>query len=171
MRKEKGKRVRGGGQPRPETADELEELLQRTELEPTSRGETEDHAGPVRRLFRWFTPAKVALTQGAYYVATGLWPFFGMATFLQVTGPKTDLWLVRTVGGLLAIIGLSLGISALRRRVTPGLRLLGLGVALFLAASDVWYVATTQVWPIFLGDAAVELLLVAAWITAREPKS
>lgn len=173
MSRKDRKRTRAKGASRPKTADELEALLQRADVEPvvsTKAGKKERGKGTIRRLFGRFTPAKVALAQGAYYVATGLWPFFGMASFVALTGPKDDLWLVRTVGGLLAIIGLSLGMAALRRRVTPSLRLLGLAVAAFLAASDIWYVATTQVWPIFLGDAAAELLLVTAWITARERK-
>ena len=38
------------------------------------------------------------------YLATGLWPLFNIESFQQVTGPKTDLWLVRTVGVLVDLI-------------------------------------------------------------------
>jgi hypothetical protein len=34
---------------------------------------------------------------------TGLWPLVSIGTFQQVTGPKTDLWLVKTVGVLIAV--------------------------------------------------------------------
>lgn len=44
----------------------------------------------------------LAFLQGTYYLLTGVWPFASMGTFLAVTGPKTDLWLVRTVGALVA---------------------------------------------------------------------
>ncbi len=40
----------------------------------------------------------VAAAQAVYYVLTGVWPLVSMKTFLKVTGPKTDLWLVRTIG-------------------------------------------------------------------------
>ncbi len=55
----------------------------------------------------------VALVQGIYFLVTGIWPLISMRTFLTITGPKTDLWLVKTVGLVLAVIGAVL-ISAQR---------------------------------------------------------
>jgi hypothetical protein len=49
--------------------------------------------------------ATPATTQAAYYLMTGLWPLFHRRSFEAVTGPKTDYWLVRTVGVLVAAIG------------------------------------------------------------------
>jgi hypothetical protein len=46
--------------------------------------------------------------QGLYYILTGLWPVVSMQSFELVTGPKTDDWLVQTVGLLLAVIGMTL---------------------------------------------------------------
>ena len=40
----------------------------------------------------------LATGQGAYYVASGLWPIFHRRSFEAVTGPKKDWWLVVTVG-------------------------------------------------------------------------
>lgn len=48
---------------------------------------------------------KVALVQVVYFLITGIWPLLSMKTFLLFTGPKTDLWLVKTVGLILAVIG------------------------------------------------------------------
>lgn len=48
---------------------------------------------------------KVALVQGIYFLITGIWPLLSMKTFLLITGPKTDLWLVKTFGLILAVIG------------------------------------------------------------------
>ena len=47
------------------------------------------------------------MCQAGYYLLTALWPLFHMDSFLKVTGPKTDLWLVKTVSVLLVAIGLS----------------------------------------------------------------
>jgi hypothetical protein len=44
-----------------------------------------------------------AVVQGIYFLATGVWPLLSMRTFLAVTGLKTDLWLVKKVGLILAI--------------------------------------------------------------------
>jgi energy-converting hydrogenase Eha subunit E len=108
-----------------------------------------------------FTP--VALVQGAYYLVTGIWPLVSIASFQFVTGPKTDLWLVKTVGVLIAVIGVGLLIAAYRRRTTLEIRLIAIGSALGLIAIDVGYVFLDVIPPIYLLDAVVELVLVVWW--------
>lgn len=49
-------------------------------------------------------PDVLALGQGPYYFATGVWPLVSMRTFEAVPGPKTDRWLVKTVGVLDAAV-------------------------------------------------------------------
>lgn len=61
----------------------------------------------------------LAWVQGGFYVVTGVWPLLHLPSFLAVTGPKTDLWLVQTVGGLVAVFGLMLVVAGGRRRLTP----------------------------------------------------
>ena len=61
---------------------------------------------------------RLAIGQGLYFAATGVWPLVHMRSFERVTGPKTDTWLVRTVGVLVTVIGGVLAASGLRRRVT-----------------------------------------------------
>jgi hydrogenase/urease accessory protein HupE len=67
----------------------------------------------------------VALVHGVFYAVTGFWPIVSIRTFQLVTGPKRDLWLVRTVGALLTVIGVVLTLAGLRRRVTPEVLMLG----------------------------------------------
>ena len=105
----------------------------------------------------------LAAIQGAYFFVTGVWPLVSIGTFQLVTGPKTDLWLVRTVGVLITVIGAVLLLAAKRRAVTPEVALLAVGSALGLAAIDIIYVTARVIAPIYLADAAAELLLVAAW--------
>src|SRR5436305_6669143 len=78
----------------------------------------------------WLTG--VLWVQGLYYLATGVWPLVSMDTFLMVTGPKTDLWLVDTVGVLVGVIGLVLLLAAARRHATAEVVVLALGSALAL---------------------------------------
>lgn len=40
----------------------------------------------------------LAIIHAAYFVLTGLWPILNIRSFLRVTGPKSDLWLVKTWG-------------------------------------------------------------------------
>jgi hypothetical protein len=108
---------------------------------------------------------KVALVQGLYYLATGLWPIFHINSFLLVTGPKTDLWLVKTVGILVAVIGAVLLSASRSRRLTGEIILLAAGSALGLAIIDVVY--ARHISSVYLADAAAELCLVALWATGR----
>ena len=103
------------------------------------------------------------LTQGLYYLATGLWPLVSIGTFQKVTGPKCDIWLVKTVGVLVTVIGAVIGVAGARRNITPETPLLGAGSAAGLAGIDIVYVAKGRILPIYLLDALAELLLVGAW--------
>ncbi|MGI9180351.1 MAG: hypothetical protein ACR2H9_07630 [Longimicrobiaceae bacterium] len=113
---------------------------------------------------RW--APRLALLQGAYYTATGLWPILHMRSFEQVTGPKTDDWLVKTVGGLIAVLGGTLLTSALRDAPSRDLATVAVGSAAALTAVDVIYVAQGRISRIYLLDAAVESALIAGWIAA-----
>jgi hypothetical protein len=107
--------------------------------------------------------ATVAQIQGGYFFVTGIWPWISMRTFEMVTGPKTDDWLVKTVGVLVSVIGGVLAWAGLRKQVSPEVRALAIGSAASLAGVDVLYVARRRISPIYLLDAALELVLIVAW--------
>jgi hypothetical protein len=104
------------------------------------------------------------ITQGLFYAITGLWPLVHLRSFLSVTGPKVDLWLVQTVGALLAVTGLALYLAARRSRLSGEWALLAGGQAAALATVDIVFVSRGRISPIYLLDAAVELVLVGAWL-------
>ncbi len=111
----------------------------------------------------------VALLQGVFYLVTGLWPLLHIQSFLKVTGPKTDLWLVKTLGVLISVIGMVLGSAGVQRSVNRDLALLGGGSAAALTAIDVIYVARRRISPVYLVDAVTELALIVGWsIGARK---
>ena len=60
----------------------------------------------------------LAFVQGGYFLITGVWPLIAMPSFEAVTGPKTDDWLVKTVGGLIAAIAAVLLWAAFRRAIS-----------------------------------------------------
>ena len=98
---------------------------------------------------------------GTFNVVTGLWPVVHMRSFEAVSGPKLDRWLVRTVGGLMAVTGLAqLTATPDEQRIS---RWLGVGTAGWLAAIDLHYASTGRIRRIYLLDAAAELAWVAAW--------
>ena len=108
----------------------------------------------------------VALVQGLYFSITGVWPLVSMRTFLMVTGPKTDLWLVKTVGVILAVIGAVLLFAWATGAVNPPVIALAIGAGLGLAIVEIIYVSKKVISAIYLGDAVVEILLAIWWATA-----
>lgn len=90
--------------------------------------------------------------QGAYYVASGVAPFVSRRGFERVTGPKTDWWLVQTVGGLVTAVGASLLQGARRSSPPAELVTVAAGCAATLAAIDVVYVAKGRISPVYLID-------------------
>lgn len=105
------------------------------------------------------------LSQGIFYVATGLWPILHMRSFEAVTGPKVDRWLAKTTGGLIAAVGVAL-IAGARARPTRALHWLGVGSALALGISDVVYTLRGRISKAYLADAAAEGVIVGGWALA-----
>jgi hypothetical protein len=109
---------------------------------------------------------KLAVIQGAFYLATGIWPLVDIVSFQLVTGPKTDLWLVKTVGVLVAVVGAVLFVAGRRRRVTGEIALLAIGSALGLTAIDLVYSLSGRISAVYLADAVVEIGLAGLWVLA-----
>src|SRR3954452_20641659 len=89
----------------------------------------------------------LAIGQGVYFAATGIWPIVDMRSFEAVTGPKVDKWLVRTVGVLVGVIGGVLVSAAARRRVTAETAGLAIGSAAGLGLIDTIYSAKGRIAP------------------------
>jgi hypothetical protein len=107
----------------------------------------------------------LALAQGGYFFITGVWPLLHIRSFMRITGPKTDWWLVRTVGALVAIIGMTLWAVALSGRgLSPALLVLAIGSAAALATVDVVYVFNGTIARIYLLDALVEVVVIVGWV-------
>jgi hypothetical protein len=101
--------------------------------------------------------------QGIFYFITGLWPQIHIRSFMQVTGPKDDIWLVKTVGLTIVACSIGLFLASFRKFVQPDVIVTGLGFAFFLTAADIYYYLTGVISPVYLADAAAEILLISAW--------
>jgi len=113
----------------------------------------------------------VLIAQGLYYVITGAWPILNRRTFESITGPKTDFWLVHMVGALAIAIGIAIlagargrGIERKVRRETIYLSALA---AIAFASIDIVYVLNQTIRSIYLGDAAVEALILIGLLVGR----
>jgi hypothetical protein len=103
------------------------------------------------------------LGQSIYYMATGLWPFVDIDSFQKVTGPKVDLWLVKTVGALVTVIGAVLALGWRRGAANPEAPILATGSAAGLAGIGFYYSLRGRISKIYLVDAVAEVAIILIW--------
>jgi hypothetical protein len=108
----------------------------------------------------------IVLLQALYYLLTGLWPIFSIATFEAVTGPKTDDWLVRMVGALAATIGTTLLVASLRSSPNRESLMLAILSAISFAAIDIVYTLNGTISRIYLVDAVIQVVIISALLVA-----
>ncbi len=101
---------------------------------------------------------------GLYYLISGVWPLISIASFQLVTGPKTDLWLVKTVGVLLMGSGLVLALAAYRSRFSLEIVVLAIGNAFALLVIELVYWSLGSISAVYLLDAVVEVFLIVGWL-------
>jgi len=109
-------------------------------------------------------PGLISGLQGLLYVATGIWPVAHMRSFLAVTGPKTDLWLVQAFGILVCAIGLVLLVLPLLGRLDRNAALFGFACALALAVVDFHFVLNGSISRVYLVDGVIEATLATLWL-------
>lgn len=107
--------------------------------------------------------AFMLLAQSGYYILGALWPLISMQSFLFVTGPKTDLWLIKLNALLLVLVGLSLFTSGLMKRFTAETGILAIGTPLILLFIDVTYVLFGVISPVYLIDGLIESIILFGW--------
>src|SRR4051812_30408451 len=92
----------------------------------------------------------LAVLQGLYFITSGLWPLLDIGSFISLTGPKTDVWLVKIVGVLITIVGIGLFSATLRNRLTMEIILISILSAGCLAFADIYYAWTDVISEIYL---------------------
>ena len=107
----------------------------------------------------------VAFLQGCYLLVSGSWGALHIESFQRITGRKTDLWLVRTVGLLLVGIGAGLLVAGFRKQFDPALIVIAMASAAALLVVELVYVPKRVISPIYLIDAAIEAGFLVAWTT------
>lgn len=111
--------------------------------------------------------ALVWIVQGGYYVTTGVWSLVGIRSFQQITGPKDDVWLVKTVGVIVTVIGGVLISAGLRRERAPEMVALSIGSATALGGVSAWYSLRGRISKVYLLDTVAEAVLVGLWVALR----
>jgi len=91
---------------------------------------------------------------------------------MKVTGPKTDVWLVKTVSVLIVSISLSLLFSVRNSGEKMPVILLAITSCIGLAGIDFYYALNNTISDVYLIDGAIQVITLIAWIvilvTARK---
>jgi hypothetical protein len=135
----------------------------------SSVDETDLHGNQATRLNAILQA--VPWVHAAYFITGGLWSVLDRRSFEAISGPKVDYWLVRTVGGLLTAVGAVIAAANRHGRVTPEIRWLAVGTSGVLIAIDLVYVAKRRISPVYLLDAATNLMLIAGWSARRDERT
>ena len=105
----------------------------------------------------------VALVQGGYFIVTGMWSIVHIESFQWITGRKTDLWLVKTAGILLTVIGSVLVLATTRDQINLPVVVLGTASAAGLIAIEAVYVFKQVISRVYLLDALIEVVFILWW--------
>ena len=108
----------------------------------------------------------IYLAQAAYYFITGLWPVIDISSFMMVTGPKTDIWLVKMVGLLTVAVSITLFSCINNPSVTR--KILSISTASAYLVIDVYYYFNGTIRAVYLGDAALEALIILFVLLRRK---
>lgn len=105
----------------------------------------------------------VVWIQGAYVLLNGVWPILHVESFMTVTGPKTDVWLVKTVGALLIPVSLCLlSYTTIRANLLPA-AILGASTSVAFIVVDFYYALTGVISEIYMLDGFVEAGFLCCW--------
>jgi hypothetical protein len=96
-----------------------------------------------------------------YYIVTGAWPLLSRRSFEAVTGRKYDWWLVQMVGLLALTNGIAIAAGLQREKLSRETLALSALSAISFAAIDTVYALKGRISRIYLGDAAVEAIVIA----------
>jgi hypothetical protein len=112
---------------------------------------------------------RLSRAQGAYYLATGIWPVLHRRSFEAISGEKQDYWLVRTVGLITTAVGLSVIIGSRRTQARPEMAVLEVGTATGFAMIDLTYGLSRRISAVYLVDGAVQVAFIALGLRPRKP--
>lgn len=107
--------------------------------------------------------SNTALVQGIYLLIVGLWPVLDSVSFMAITGPKVDVWVLKVTGALMAIIGFVLLHARQKTVINSSLAMLGMLTAAVIAIFEIYYVSRGIIRSIYLLDAIIEIVFFLMW--------
>jgi hypothetical protein len=104
------------------------------------------------------------LVQGIYTLVTAIWPLLDIESFMVVTGPKTDTWLVKTVAALLIPIALFFLLNVYRKGPFLHIAIVGVFSSLGLAGIDFYYTSNDTISWIYAVDGLLQVMFILCWL-------
>jgi hypothetical protein len=102
--------------------------------------------------------------QGVYTLLTALWGLIDIRSFMRVTGPKADIWLVKTVSVLLLPITFCFFAALFLNMPFLPVIIIGILTTSGLAAIDFYYTANRTIKWVYALDGIAEVLFLLTWI-------
>lgn len=102
--------------------------------------------------------------QSSYIFITAAWPIIDIKSFIAVTGPKNDLWLVKTVAALLISVSVTLGsFLFIKTDLRPAI-ILGASTSAAFIIVDFYYAISNVISDIYMADGLLETVFLLGWI-------
>jgi glucose dehydrogenase len=109
--------------------------------------------------------AKIILVLQAVYLSfPSVWALVDIESFMEFTGPKTDTWLVKTMSGILLVIGITLLVPFITGTLPTAVIYLAITHALVLACADFYYASGGELPRIYFADAGIHAFFVLSWL-------
>jgi hypothetical protein len=102
--------------------------------------------------------------QSVFITLVALWALLDIESFMWVTGPKTDIWLVKTVSVLGLCVGITLLASYFYREITRPVLCLTLCTPLGFTFLDVYYYLQGTIKWTYLIDAGLQLIILIGYV-------
>ena len=106
----------------------------------------------------------LARAQGIFNVVGGAWPIVSLRSFEFVYGKKRDVYLQKTVGGLLLSVGYVQLTADDSEDSLAVARRLGIATAATLLVIDLIYIPKGEMRKTYLQDLACEVGWIVAWL-------
>lgn len=99
-----------------------------------------------------------------YMLLTAIWSLVNIDGFMVVTGPKTDIWLVKTVAVLLIVISMCMLLYLRTGGSELPVIFLGGVTALGFTVIDFYYSAHKVISPVYAYDGIIQVIFLGLWV-------
>jgi hypothetical protein len=106
----------------------------------------------------------ILFIQAIWYLITAIWPLVSIKSFMKITGPKTDIWLVKTVAVLVLAMAITFFSGLLLRANFGPVLVLAIAACVGFAVVEIYYSSQKIISVVYLADGCFEALLGCLYI-------